>query len=38
MHYVADEWVEARHIIYVPGNHEFYETNVNRGRMQIAED
>ena len=34
--YAAEEWAEARHILYVPGNHEFYGTDIDRARKQLA--
>ena len=37
MRYAAEEWAEARHILYVPGNHEFYGTDIDRARSQLAE-
>ena len=36
--YAAEEWAEARHILYVPGNHEFYGTDIDRARNQLAEE
>ena len=38
MRYAAEEWAEARHILYVPGNHEFYGTDIDRARNQLAEE
>ena len=34
----AEEWAEARHILYVPGNHEFYGADIDRARKQLAEE
>ena len=31
--YAAEEWSAARHILYVPGNHEYYGTDIDRGRI-----
>ena len=36
--YAAEEWAEARHILYVPGNHEFYGTDIARARNQLTEE
>ena len=36
--YAAEEWAEARHILYVPGNHEFYGTDIDHARKQLAEE
>ena len=36
--HAAEEWAEARHILYVPGNHEYYGTDIDRGRTQLAEE
>ena len=36
--YAAEEWAEAPHILYVPGNHEFYGTDIDRARAQLAEE
>ena len=36
--YAAEQWAEARHILYVPGNHEFYGTDIDRARNQLAEE
>ena len=36
--YAAEEWAEARHILYVPGNHEFYGADIDRARKQLAEE
>ena len=36
--YAAEEWAEAHHILYVPGNHEFYGTDIDRARNQLAEE
>ena len=29
--YAAEEWVEADNILYVPRNHEYYGTDIDRG-------
>lgn len=34
----AEEWAEARQILYVPGSHECYGTDIDRGRKQLAEE
>ena len=34
---VAEAWTDAR-ILYVPGNHEFYGTDIDRARKQLAEE
>ena len=34
----AEEWASARHILYVPGNHEYYGTDIDRARKQLAEE
>ena len=36
--YAAEEWAEARRILYVPGNHEFYGADIDRARAQLAEE
>ena len=36
--YAAEEWAEARHILYVLGNHEFYGTDIDRACNQLAEE
>ena len=36
--HAAEEWAEAGHILYVPGNHEFYGTDIDRARNQLAEE
>ena len=36
--YAAEEWAGARHILYVPGNHEFYGADIDRARKQLAEE
>ena len=36
--YAAEAWAEARHIFYVPGNHEFSGTDIDRARKQLAEE
>ena len=36
--YVAEAWAAARHILYVPGNHEFYGADIDRARKQLAEE
>ena len=38
MRYAAEEWVGARHILYVPGNHEFHGADIDRARKQLAEE
>ena len=34
---VADEWVEAAHVLYVSGNHEFRGVDIDEGRTRLAE-
>ena len=29
--YAAEEWAEADNILYVPRNHEYYGTDIDRG-------
>ena len=36
--YAAEEWAEARHILYVPCNHEFHGADIDRARKQLAEE
>ena len=36
--YASEEWADAGHILYVPGNHEFYGTDIDRARKQLAEE
>ena len=36
--YAAEEWAEAKHILYVPGNHEYYGADIDRTRKQLAEE
>ena len=36
--YAAEAWAEARHILYVPGNHEFYGADIDWAREQLAEE
>ena len=34
--YAAKEWADARHILYVPGNHEYYGTDIDVARRLLA--
>ena len=36
--YAAEAWAEARHVLYVPGNHEFYGADIDCAREQLAEE
>ena len=36
--YAAEAWAEARHVLYVPGNHEFYGADIDHARGQLAEE
>ena len=36
--YAAEAWTEARHVLYVPGNHEFYGADIDHARGQLAEE
>ena len=36
--YATEAWAEARHVLYVPGNHEFYGTDIDCAREQLAEE
>ena len=32
----VEAWREAEHILYVPGNHEFYGSDIDEGRRRLA--
>ena len=34
--YAAKEWADAGHILYVPGNHEYYGTDIDIARRLLA--
>ena len=34
--YLAKEWARAKHILYVPGNHEYYGTDIDPAREMLA--
>ena len=34
----AEAWTGAQHILYVPGNHEFYGTDIDRARRALARE
>ena len=36
--YTAEAWAKAPHILYVPGNHEYYGADIDRARKQLAEE
>ena len=35
--YAAECWAAAKHILYVPGNHEYYGADIDVGRRRLAE-
>lgn len=36
--YLAEHWSSIAHILYVLGNHEFYRTEIDDARTQIANE
>lgn len=34
--YLAREWAEAKQMLYVPGNHEYYGTDIDTAREMLA--
>lgn len=34
----AERWAAADHILYVPGNHEFYRSDIDEARQRLAEE
>ena len=37
-HVAADAWAEAKHILYVPGNHEYDNTDIDQARTFLARE
>ncbi len=35
---MAQRWDDARHVLFVPGNHEYYGSEIDRARRTLAED
>ena len=33
---IAKRWADAEHIFYVPGNHEFYGSEIDEARLELA--
>lgn len=35
---IAETWIGARHILYVPGNHEYYGRDIEDARSELGQD